>query len=84
MLEDIQGYLAKRARELGLDRADKLAEIQAYLDNLYPGQCRAVSLNSGVLKITTQNSSVASELRFSKESLMKKLPLVTKIVIAVR
>ncbi len=66
MLERPNDYLKKRADELGLDRADKLAEIQAYLDEKYPGMCRAVSLNDGVLRIATSNSSVASELRYNK------------------
>jgi hypothetical protein len=82
MLEDIRGYLAKRSRELGLDRADKLAEIQAYLDKLYPGQCRAMSINSGVLKITTPNASVASELRFKSEGLVVEMG-VKKIFIKI-
>lgn len=57
-------YLKKRAGELGLDRADTLAQVQEYLETLYPGKCRAASLNDGVLRIVTSNSSIASELRF--------------------
>ena len=65
-MSDIGDYLQQRAAEMGLDRADQLAEIQAYLDKLYPGQCRAVSLHDGVLKISTQNASLASELRLRR------------------
>lgn len=63
-MDGINDYLKKRASELGLERADTLAQIQEYLDTLYPGKCRAASLNDGVLRIITSNSSIASELRF--------------------
>ena len=62
-MNDMRDYLKKRAGELGLERGGQLAKIQEYLDELYPGMCRAVSLNDGVLKIAVTNSSVASELR---------------------
>lgn len=76
MLEGLEGYLKKKAAQLGLDRADRLAEIQAYLDNAYPGKCRAVSLNDGVLKISTSSSSVASELRYRhRRALMERYSL---------
>lgn len=72
MLERPNDYLSKKAQELGLDRADKLAEIQAYLDEKYPGMCRAISLNEGVLVIGVKNSSVASEIRMSVTEIKRK------------
>ena len=72
MLERPNDYLKKRADELGLDRADKLAEIQAYIDEKYPGMCRAISLNDGVLVIGVKNSSVASEIRMSSSEIKTK------------
>lgn len=79
MFERPDDYLQRRAKELGLDRADKLAEIQAWLDKEYPGMCRAVSLNEGVLTIKVNNSSVASELRFRRAQ--TTIPGVKKISI---
>lgn len=65
---NLGGYLSRRADELGLERENQLAEIQAYLDEKYgPNQCRAASINDGVLKITTRNASLASELRFDQK-----------------
>ena len=72
MLERPNDYLSKKAQELGLDRADKLAEIQTYLDKKYPDMCRAVSLNEGVLVIGVKNSSVASEIRMSGTEIKRK------------
>lgn len=72
---DLGDYLKKRSAELGLERAGQLADIQKYLDGKYPGQCRAVSLNDGVLKITTQNASLASELRFGQMEITSKFGL---------
>lgn len=84
-MSDIGDYLQKRAGEMGLDRADQLAEIQTYLDGLYPGQCRAVSLHDGVLKITTHNASLASELRMRQREMLQAPPLqsVARLILQV-
>ncbi len=70
---ELSDYLQKKASQLGLERGDQLAEIQKYLDSLYPGQTRAASLNDGVLKIVTPSASMASELRMNQVSLLKGL-----------
>jgi hypothetical protein len=80
---NIGDYLQKRAAELGLDRADQLAEIQAYLDRLYPGQCRAASLNDGVLKITTPNASMASELRMRQAEIIGSQTYISRLLIQI-
>lgn len=69
-MNDLRDYLQQRAGELGLERGDQLVAIQAYLDGLYPGQCRAASLNDGVLKITTPSASLASELRLRQVEIL--------------
>jgi hypothetical protein len=79
-MNNLGGYLQKRAGELGLERADQLIAIQGYLDKLYPDQCRAASLNDGVLKITTPNASMASELRMRQVEILKKHHLIKLIV----
>jgi hypothetical protein len=71
-MDGINDYLKKKAADLGLERADQLREIQAYLEELYPGQCRAVSINDGILKIKTSSSSLASEIRFNQLRLRNK------------
>lgn len=73
MMEDLNYHLQKRAKELGLDRADTLSQVQSYLETLYPKKCRAASLNDGVLRITTRQASVASELRFKQTDIKKHL-----------
>ena len=62
MSGDLADYLAKKAAELGLERADQLADIQAYLDAFHPKTYRAVTINNGVLKITTSSAPAASEV----------------------
>lgn len=83
-MDDLQRYLAKKSAELGLERGDQLVAIQAYLDELYPGQCRAVGLNDGVLKITTPNASVAGELRMRQREIAHVNTAVTKITIQIQ
>lgn len=80
---DLGDYLSRKSAELGLERGDQLAEIQNYLDSLYPGQCRAVSINNGVLKITTPNASVASELRMRQKEALAQIPGITRLIIQV-
>lgn len=72
MLDRPNDYLSKKAQELGLDRSDKLSEVQVYLDEKYPEMCRAVSLNDGILTIGVKNSSVASEIRMSSSEIKSK------------
>ncbi len=62
-------YFANKRRELGMDRADALGQIQAVLDGWYPGQTRAKSVNNGVLRIITPNASVAGDLRMRQMEL---------------
>ena len=82
MPDDMRDYLQKKASELGLERAEQLAEIQGYLDEKYPGMCRAVSLNDGVLKIVTPNASAASELRMGQAQI-KQLSDIKRVQISI-
>jgi len=66
-------------KQLGLGRGDQLVEIQSYLDQIYPKRVRAMALNNGVLKLATQSSSVASELRAGQLDLIKKPEFKTVI-----
>lgn len=69
-------YLAKKARELGLWRAEALTEIQRLLDQRYPGQTRALSLNKETLKVITPNATVSSQLRFDQVKLLIRIRAV--------
>lgn len=83
MLERAGDYLSKRADQLRLDREQTLGAAQKLLDELYPDQARALSLNNEVLKIVTPNASVASELRFRQVQILKRLG-VKKLHIQIR
>ena len=92
MPSDISDYLARRAEELNVNRGDYLVTIQKYLDSFYPSQTRALSLSGGVLRIITENSAIASELRLTQielvASIVKLLPvdmeIINKISIQIR
>lgn len=73
MLDSAKSYLAKKATQLGLDRAEALEQAQKQLEQKYPNQTKAKSLHNGVLKVITPNAAVASELRFAQVALLKEL-----------
>lgn len=81
---NIGDYLTKKGGELGLDRADQLTQVQTYLDKLYKGHCRALSINDGTLVITTAIASVASELRLRQVEIMRQFDFVSKLRIQIR
>ena len=62
--------LESKRRELGMDRADILAALQATLEAWYPGRARARRLHQGVLRVVTSSASVAAELRLRQIELL--------------
>jgi hypothetical protein len=56
-------YFERKRAELGMERGDVLAQIQATLEQWYPGRVRAKRLHQGVLRLVTPSASVATELR---------------------
>jgi hypothetical protein len=73
---DMEAYFAKKRVELGMDRQDTLAEVQAKLEEWYPGQARARKLHQGVLRLETASASVASELRMRQLELLEAAKLL--------
>lgn len=73
MLEKAGDYLARRAQQLDLGREDALQSAQKLLDEMYPSQARALSLNNETLKIVTASAPVASELRMRQVQIIKRL-----------
>lgn len=66
-MNNLGDYLDKKMQELDLERGDILFRIQVELDKKYPGKTRVKKIHNKVLYIQTTSSSVASELRFSKD-----------------
>ena len=64
-------YFAKKRAELGFDRADKLATVQSWLDERYPGATRVKMLHQGVLRIVVTNGPVANDLRMRQIELLQ-------------
>jgi hypothetical protein len=79
---DTSDYLRKRAQELGLGRADVLATVQAWLDEQWPAQARAISLNDGVLRIQTKGASLSSELRMRQQEIKALVPEAERVAIS--
>jgi hypothetical protein len=82
MLE-AEDYFTKKRAQLGFERVDQLAAIQVLLDDWYPGQTRAKSLNGGVLQLITASSVVAGELRLRQVELLAKFKEVKRLRILV-
>lgn len=72
MLNSNNDYLSRRALELDLGRAEFLKRVQELVDQLYPGQIRALSLNDHNLKLITPSATVASDLRLRQVELLKR------------
>jgi hypothetical protein len=82
MIED--DYFARKREQLGMDRADDLARVQAVLEQWYPGAVRARQLHQGVLRVVTPNASVASELRMRQLELLQACGLAnTRLAISI-
>lgn len=79
MQNNLGDYLKRRADQLGLDRADRLAEIQAWLDEHYAGMAKAVSLHEGVLTLKVTSSAAASELRFGAPIIKQQFMEITTV-----
>lgn len=89
MLGDANWYLDKRARELGLGRAEDLGKVQKLLDRLYAGQTRALKIKDGALTIITPSASVASDLRLRQTELIDRFgkevtSRINRLVIMIR
>ncbi len=89
MVDSNQDYLEQRRQELVLGRGDALTKIQGVLEDLYPAQARALSLNRQILRIITPNASVASELRLRQVELAVRFRQesgeeITKMAISIR
>lgn len=78
MLEKAGDYLARRAQKLDLGREDALQTAQKLLDEMYPSQARALSLNNETLKIVTVSAPVASELRMRQVQILKRLTTLNR------
>jgi hypothetical protein len=66
-------YFERKRRELGMDRADFLTEAQAVLERWYPGRVRVRQFHRGVVRVVTESSSVAGELRLRQLELVAAL-----------
>ena len=80
-MNNLGDYLGKKAQQLDLGRGDELVIIQKQLDDWYPGKVKAQKIHNGKLTLITTSSSVANELRFKSEQLIKHDNGITKVVI---
>lgn len=81
---DMDAYFAKKRVELGMERQDVLADVQAKLEEWYPGLAKARKLHQGVLRLETASASVASELRMRQLELFEAVKLPdTRLAISI-
>lgn len=77
-------YFAKKRADLGFNRVDQLAVVQAWCDEHYPTQVRVKQLHQGVLRLVTPSASVAGALRMRQIELLQQVQLVgTRLQISV-
>jgi hypothetical protein len=79
-------YFAKKRAELGFDRVDQLAAVQAWCDTHYPGQVRVKQLHQGTLRLVTPSSTVANDLRMRQTELLNAVTFndpVTRLQISI-
>ena len=62
-------YFAHKRAELGFERIDQLAVVQAWCDARYAGLVRVKRLHQGTLRIVTTSAGVAGELRMRQVEL---------------
>lgn len=78
-------YFARKRQQLGLDRADTLTMVQAWLDERFPEQTRAKRLHRGTLRIITPSAAVASELRMRQLELLAAVGLAeTRLAVTIQ
>lgn len=63
-------YFEQKRKQLGLERYDTLQKVQGWLNEHYPDQARAISLNRNVLRLVTASAPVASDLRFRQVEIL--------------
>ena len=71
--DSMKDYLEKKKRQLGMDRADQLKTVQRLLDERYGARARAVSLQDGVLKVTSTSSAIASDIRLNQVDIITQV-----------
>lgn len=73
-MNSIKDLLLKKAQEID-DSGIKtdLDLIQNELDRLFPSQVKLQKINNGIATITTENASVASDLRMQASQLIDDL-----------
>ncbi len=89
-LENIKKILEEKAETLGVSKLDVMTEAKLIIVDKVHVEVRVLSYKNNVLKIATEDSSSASELRYRARSLMvlingKIAPhKVSRIVVTIR
>lgn len=89
-LESIDDTLRKRAETIGVYKLDVMSEAKLVIVNKLHVEVRVLSYKEGVLKIATEDSPSASELRFRARSLISLIngriepEKIKRIVVTVR
>lgn len=74
MSESLKDLLFKKADDMAIDeKRDDFHIIQAELERLYPKTMHILSFSEGKLHITTRSSSVASDLRLQRTTIIQSL-----------
>ncbi len=89
-LDNIRKALEDRADSIGLSKLDVMTEAKLIIVNQLRVEVRILSYQNDILKIATEDSSSASELRYRARDLIKLInrkvapARVRRIVVTVR
>ncbi len=72
-MDNIRDLLKKRAQSIGTSRLDVMSEAKMVISSELKVEVRALVYKNGILKIATEDSSAASEIRLNKENLINKI-----------
>ena len=78
-MDSIGDLLKNKADDIDINaHKDDMHILQAELDRFYPNSTRILSINDGTAHLATKSSSVASDLRLQRTSIMQSVNKLLK------
>lgn len=72
-MDDLKDILSKKADELGVARYDVMVEAKLLIVDMLHIETRVLSYKNNILKVATEDSVAASELRFNAHRIIDEL-----------
>jgi len=72
-MDDLKDILARRADELGVEKQDVMTIVKLAIVDMLRIEVRVISYKNGVMRIATEDSSAASELRLHARKILDQV-----------